>query len=126
MSALETVAAVRQWAGCVEAEGWGVVRPSPADGAPQGPLCGSGQEDPHPPASGGHTRPVSMSCLFWEWARHWARWESLSVPHSALAGVWMEPVGWAAHHLLVGCHPITLLPGNKFLGEPFLQLVARR
>ena len=33
-----------------------MVRPSPADGAPQGPLCGSGQEDPPThPANGGHT-----------------------------------------------------------------------
>lgn len=47
----------RQWRLCVGGLGsWkqragGVVRPSPADGAPQGPLCGSGQEDPpHPPS----------------------------------------------------------------------------
>ena len=116
----------RQWRLCVGGLGsWkqragGVVRPSPADGAPQGPLCGSGQEDPPThPANGGHTHPVFIFCLFWEWARHSPRWESLSVPRSALTGVWTEPEAWAAHHLLVGCHATTLLPGNEFLGEPF-------
>ena len=45
----------RQWRLCVGGLGsWkqragGVVRPSPADGAPQGPLCGSGQEEGPPP-----------------------------------------------------------------------------
>ena len=74
---------------------------------------------PTHPANGGHTHPVFIFCLFWEWARHSPRRESLSVPRSALTGVWTEPEAWAAHHLLMGCHATTLLPGNEFLGEPF-------
>lgn len=121
---------LRQWQLCVSGPGaWRQRGGGWSDlllqtGPHKAPSVVAGRKTPTPAASGGHTHPVSMFCLFWEWAQHWARWESLSVPHSALAGVWMEPVGWAAHHLLVGCHPITLLPGNKFLGEPFLQLVA--
>ena len=78
-----------------------------------------GRRTPPPTPPTVDTHPVSIFCLFWEWARHSSRRESLSVPRSALTGVWTESEGWAAHHLLGVCHPTALLSGNEFLGEHF-------
>lgn len=63
------------------------------------PSVVAGRRTPPPTTSGGHTPPVSIFCLCWEWAWHWACWESLPVPRSALTGVWTEPAGWAAQQV---------------------------